>query len=301
MKYNVEGNIDFYQELYKSLDDGEEELNQEENQNLCLITNQPLTTHFIKLDCGHTFNYLPLYYDIYNHKKKFNSMETTSGHLKADEIRCPYCRNKQKGVLPYYEEWGLEKVDGVNTISEIKWSKDIDYSTKCEYLTENPKFNSELSDSSMNKKLFSCYSYGSKITEANNYNDKKYYCYYHKKMVVSNYKKEEKEKVKKEKEAAKIKEKNEKINAKEEIKKQKEQEKGDKKNSSKQQDTQSNKIQELMGEMEEENTVMTAGCCEILKMGLNKGNACNQKIFQEGRCKRHFQKNGNMKGTEKIV
>jgi hypothetical protein len=119
-------------------------------------------------------------------------------------------------------------------------------------------------------------------------------------MVISNYKKEEKEKVKKEKEETKIKEKEEKIKVKEQAKKQKEEEKWVKKNV-KQQHTKSSKIHELMGEMEEENTVMIPGCCEILKMGLNKGNVCNQKIFQEGRCKRHFQKNGNMKETEKIV
>jgi hypothetical protein len=298
MKYIVEGNIDFYQELYKSLD-GEEDVNQGENQNLCLITNQPLTTHFIKLDCGHTFNYLPLYYDIYNHKKKFNSMETTGGHLKLDEMRCPYCRNRQKGVLPYYEELGLEKVNGVNTVCEIKTPKDIDYITKCEYLTENPKFNPELPDSSMNTKNVNCYNYGSKIPGSNNYKDEKCYCYYHKKIMISKYKWEEKQKAKKEKEEAKKQKEEEKINAKEQAKKQKEEEKLEKKNAK--QHTKSSKVHELMELMEEENTVITPGCCEILKMGSNKGNACNQKVFQEGRCKRHFQKNGNMKETEKIV
>jgi hypothetical protein len=68
--------------------------------------------------------------------------------------------------------------------------------SKCEYLTENPKFNSELPESSLNKPFFHCYSYGSKIvdTNNNNYGDEKGYCYFHKKIVVSNYKKQEKEK-----------------------------------------------------------------------------------------------------------
>ena len=43
-------------------------------------------------------------------------MESSAGHLKMNEIRCPYCRKKQIGVLPYYEELNLEKVCGVNHI-----------------------------------------------------------------------------------------------------------------------------------------------------------------------------------------
>ena len=54
-KYNIEGGIDFYAELYKSLD-VEEEL-EEEDANVCLITNQPLTDKHVIMDCGHKFNY----------------------------------------------------------------------------------------------------------------------------------------------------------------------------------------------------------------------------------------------------
>jgi hypothetical protein len=106
-KYNIEGDIDFYSELSKDLDEDEEG-----GDNCCLITNKALTDNYVVMECGHKFNYEPLYNDILNHKKKFNSMERK--YLKAMEIRCPYCRNVQKQLLPYYENLGFAKVHGVN-------------------------------------------------------------------------------------------------------------------------------------------------------------------------------------------
>ena len=44
-KYKIEGSIDFFSELYKSLDDEENEKNDEQD-NLCLITNLPLNDNF---------------------------------------------------------------------------------------------------------------------------------------------------------------------------------------------------------------------------------------------------------------
>jgi DNA-directed RNA polymerase subunit RPC12/RpoP len=108
--------LDFFLELYKSLDVEENQNKVESDNNLCLITNQLLIDKFVELSCGHKFNYIPLYNDIYNHKKKFNNMESSAGSLKTDEIRCPYCRNKQNGLLPYYENMGIEKTHGVNYI-----------------------------------------------------------------------------------------------------------------------------------------------------------------------------------------
>ena len=135
-KYNIEGGIDFYSELYKSLDIEENKHKTEEDSKLCLITNQPLIENYFEMCCGHKFNYLPLYYDLKNHKQKFNGMESTASHLKLDEIRCPYCRKKHKGVLPYYEELGLAKINGVNDIN-LKPT----YSYKhCQFLTLNPNF-----------------------------------------------------------------------------------------------------------------------------------------------------------------
>ena len=77
------------------------------------------------------------------------------GHLSSNEIRCPYCRHKQKGVLPYYEELGLEKVPSVNMFNEIH--KTSHYYNTCEFLTENTKFNPDLPESEINYGNFKFY------------------------------------------------------------------------------------------------------------------------------------------------
>jgi hypothetical protein len=139
MKYNIEGGIDFYEELYKSLDIDEDNNKTEDDNNLCLITNKELCDKFVEMECGHKFNYIPLYLDIKNHKEKYNGMEGSTTRLNVNEIRCPYCRKRQQGVLPYYEELGLEKITGVNC-SDIKKQYQSYEFKKCEYLTPNPNF-----------------------------------------------------------------------------------------------------------------------------------------------------------------
>ena len=57
-KYKIEGNIDFFSELYKSLDEDD---STGEDENTCLITNEPLTDRYVKMKCGHSFNYLPFF------------------------------------------------------------------------------------------------------------------------------------------------------------------------------------------------------------------------------------------------
>jgi hypothetical protein len=110
-KYVVEGNINFYEELYKSFDEPE---SQEESTDLCLITNSPLTENFVTLNCNHKFNYDAIYNDIYCHKKKYNSMERCL--VKQKEIRCPYCRTIHPSLLPHIE--GYPKSHGVNYYDE---------------------------------------------------------------------------------------------------------------------------------------------------------------------------------------
>ena len=142
-KYNIECGLDFFAELYKSLDIEEDEFKTEEDNKLCLITNQPLKENYFKMECGHNFNYIPLYNDLKNHKQKFNSMEGSTSKLSTNEIRCPYCRKKQTGVLPYYEELGLNKINGVNyidpNIKTHKSSYNSNYNT-CEFLIQNVFF-----------------------------------------------------------------------------------------------------------------------------------------------------------------
>jgi hypothetical protein len=113
-KYIIEGGddaFDFYEELYKSFDDVE---NPEgaSDENMCLITGEKLTDKHVVMLCNHKFNYIPLLNDLINYKKKYNHMEAQC--LKPQEIRCPYCRNRQSVLLPYYEDLGIQKIQGVN-------------------------------------------------------------------------------------------------------------------------------------------------------------------------------------------
>jgi hypothetical protein len=121
MQYNIEDNIDFYSELLKiqsNTTDTDKTQLQDNVDDLCLISNTILTDNYVTLICGHKFNYIPLYYDIYNHKTKYNIKEKTYDKLKYYEIRCPYCRKKQNELLPYYPELIPDKIHGVNYIDE---------------------------------------------------------------------------------------------------------------------------------------------------------------------------------------
>ena len=48
VKYKIEGDIDFYKEL-KEIDDKED--SQKDEDNICLISNEELTSNFVKLKC----------------------------------------------------------------------------------------------------------------------------------------------------------------------------------------------------------------------------------------------------------
>jgi len=82
----------------------------------CLITGEPLTEPIVELNCGHKFNYLPLYKDVLNFKQKFFQQEINL--LKTNEIQCPYCRKKQPELLPFFKMEGVKYVYGVNTLKK---------------------------------------------------------------------------------------------------------------------------------------------------------------------------------------
>ena len=314
-KYNIEGNIDFFNELYKSLDDGDEEF--PDDNNICLITKQPLEDKFVELECGHKFNYIPLFNDIKNHKQKFNCMEGGNSKLKLNEIRCPYCRNKQEGVLPYYEELYIKKVNGVNfydpslnivCINAPKYQN-------CEYLTPNPAFDPEGKNpiekatkySGKNCKFFTCYHGGHyKISQIiPNFNGELMLCYSHKNKTVKSYnieiknmtKTKVKEEKQKAKEEAKQKAKDEKQKAKDE--KQKAKDEKQKAKGVKPVKKFKNNENEIIGSvtiqyslnnnLDASNNILDEGCIEILKTGSKKGLKCGAKKHDEYRCKRHIK------------
>jgi hypothetical protein len=289
VKYIIEGNIDFYEELYKSIGQKEESTETKEGiektkePTLCLISNMPLTENFVKMECGHKFNYIPLYNDILNHKKKFNIMEHKS--LKNIEIRCPYCRKVQQELLPYHKYPGVKEVHGVNYFDPTVVLKNqcacCNYTNmtfitgKCEYVLE--------------EKGEKCPNTSVLLLEQNN----KYYCLYHKYKMSNDlakklkldkiaFKKKQIEEEKQKKLEEKMKAKEDKMKAKEDKMKAKEELK------------EINKKEKINNE----NIVLSVMCCtQILK----KGGTCKQKQHTGTLCLRHHNlQNKELKTTDKI-
>ena len=109
MSINAISTNDFNKQLYMMMTQEEEIINNE-NENVCLITNNKLTENFVKLCCGHKFNYEAIFNEVKKQKIKYNHLEVT--RLKRNEIKCPYCRTIQTGLLPYVV--GFEKIKYVN-------------------------------------------------------------------------------------------------------------------------------------------------------------------------------------------
>ena len=124
--YKIEGDIDFYGSLYSSLDyDSDNQESTENKKQICEISGQELTDHFVTLECNHKFNYDALYTEIC--KQKFDFQSYTSEVLSKKDfqrvrdskldyyIKCPYCRHVQFTLLPYHDGLPFQKKYGVNT------------------------------------------------------------------------------------------------------------------------------------------------------------------------------------------
>lgn len=255
--YIIEGNFDFYKELYESLDDSDNNIDESSAQ-VCLISNTPLTKHFVELECKHTFNYVPLFKDLVNHKTKFSSLDTH--RLKVNEVRCPYCRHKQGSLLPYIEEFGLPKEHGVNWIN-----MDLMSTTNVVDL----------------KLGQCCWGNGnecSAIHVLTNGSTNLDYCYYHYKLTAKKAMMAQKLKQKLELKAliaqAKAEEKQKKLDAKNESKAAKAIEKANKK--------------KVIVVNTDENVILSGSLCQaILKSGTRKGQACGGAVKLNNCCTRH--------------
>jgi hypothetical protein len=109
-KYIIEGGVDFYGELYKSLDVVDDNATDETK---CLITNMPLEEDYVKLKCGHKFNYIPLYNELKKQKKNCN---VDNYHANKLLIKCPYCRSFQAELLP--EKEGVKPIYSINSMNK---------------------------------------------------------------------------------------------------------------------------------------------------------------------------------------
>ena len=97
------------------------------NDDLCLITNNILEENYITLNCNHKFNYIPIYHElIYQKRQKI----LDNRKLKINEIKCPYCRKITNTLIPYYKYYDVKLITGVNypekycmKINECTYSK----------------------------------------------------------------------------------------------------------------------------------------------------------------------------------
>ena len=123
--------FDFFTQLKNMLNqnqNGETDNNNTEDQdnqdNYCLLTKEPLDNIHIKLECGHKFNYVPLYREVV--MQKTTGMSSIGYYqpysLKRNEIKCPYCRTVQDKLLPYLEYDGVNKTTNVNQPKTLSMS-----------------------------------------------------------------------------------------------------------------------------------------------------------------------------------
>jgi len=299
-KYVIEGDANFYYELYKSLDENEStESSNDSSSELCLITNAPLQENYVTLACNHKFNYNAIYNDIYCHKKKYNSMERLA--LKNKEIRCPYCRTIHKTLLPYVE--GYQQVHGVNFYDETQELSQVyknninvsEYSKgSCCYVppTSNPIDDVLNPPPKCNNCYVKAFQLDGKTYCGGHYRIRTKEVYYANKLKEKNEKKQaviiEKQKIRDEKIKAKLEEK---------LMKQAEQLKKKAENASKtnakikpKQDDENLIISSSQQQQQQQQTVDVLDetkCIEILKTGTNKGKQCGCKIVSNGLCGRH--------------
>ena len=86
-----------------------------DDNNVCLITNEPLNSFHVCLQCGHKFNYEPLYQEVLRQKGR---MGIHNYHEKIDvnQIKCPYCRTMTNKLLPFIGQHPvIKRLAGVNS------------------------------------------------------------------------------------------------------------------------------------------------------------------------------------------
>ena len=285
--YIIDNNINFYEELYKSLDEPEPTSEIE----TCLITNLPLTENYVQLECKHKFNYVPLYNDILIHKKTFNRLERRM--LDAREIRCPYCRNIQKTLLPFYKMDGIKEEHGVNYFDEtLAVKKPYNSSEYSGYFQGTCAYVATATISDGENQIIQpgcCKNNQVKKLDL----DDKTYCMFHKYQVINAHQKKEKQKAKDQaKQIAK-----EAKEAKELVKQQAKQLVKEAKEEAKKAITSKKAIKPkkaiktatlLPGENIIIDLTQEVGCTQILKSGVKKGQNCGCKKHQNNLCLRHF-------------
>ena len=311
MKYILEDDINFYDELSMISNDviSNDEISNDDNE--CLITLMPLSDNHVTLECNHKFNYMPLYTEIFQQKFVYKTYSPNMMNrpdfllLKKSKsdffIRCPYCRNMQFTIIPYYPEFNVPKRYGINSIDSNYNEINTPYISN---IVKNDTFGSALiyanTDFGLSYTKGKCCeiihdNYLKQVLCHNEYvigipETNLSYCHEHYKQGFNNYKQEQHQKIKKNKIDIAIKLKAEKLKIKAEKQQIKEEKQQIKEEKLKIKAEKLKTTTELSTSITINNPVQE--CCKtILTTGFNKGKICGiKKINSSCLCFRHQKK-----------
>jgi hypothetical protein len=118
--YKIENNLNFYELLNNN--------KKEDESNICLISHNKLDNTKTTLPCGHSFNYINIYKEVYNQKKKQPIMK----YIKKNQMQCPYCRTIHDKILPFLSLDSIKRIKYVNHPSSLQYTVH-----KCKFKTAN--------------------------------------------------------------------------------------------------------------------------------------------------------------------
>jgi hypothetical protein len=102
------------QEQQDQQEQQEQQHQQEQHENACLITNVPLNLFHISLECGHKFNYEPLYQEVLRQKGRLG-IHNYHEKIGMNQVKCPYCRTLTNRLLPCVGQHPvIKRLVGVN-------------------------------------------------------------------------------------------------------------------------------------------------------------------------------------------
>lgn len=112
--YVIEGGIDFFTEIARDKYDDDTD----DQSRTCLLTGELLDSNHVVLQCGHEFNYEPIFNEVVLQKSHKYAFAHDTIRLSVNQIKCPYCRSVNSNILPYVPLPGCNvKMKGVNSPS----------------------------------------------------------------------------------------------------------------------------------------------------------------------------------------
>lgn len=115
--YEVEDDLDVnFFEALKSVQSAQSAQSACSDQDdVCLISAEPLNAFRVVLACGHKFNYESLYQEVLRQKGRLG-MHNYYEKMGVHQIKCPYCRTMTNQLLPYIGPHPIiKRLSGVNS------------------------------------------------------------------------------------------------------------------------------------------------------------------------------------------